>query len=130
MRVASREYVGKGCNLDLLSDSIEEDFQVQRYETQSSKRPDGWIIQAKKAGIVRDLLASDRAFTVTVAGDPNNFKVSFGIGKWTQNLGMALLEGIALAPVVFFLEVPLSLWSFEIEREFWNFIEKQVELKV
>jgi len=130
LRVASREYVGKGCNLDLLSDSIEEDFQVQRYETQSSKRPDGWIIQAKKAGIVRDLLASDRAFTVTVAGDPNNFKVSFGIGKWTQNLGMALLEGIALAPVVFFLEVPLSLWSFEIEREFWNFIEKQVELKV
>jgi len=122
--------VGKGCNLDLLSDSIEENFQVQKYQTQSTTRPDGWVIQARKSGILRDLVASDRAFTVTVTGDPDNFKVSFGIGKWAQNLALAILEGIALAPLVFFIEVPMSMWSYEIEREFWNFIENQVELKV
>jgi hypothetical protein len=130
MRAASREFVEKGCNLDLLSDTIEEHFQVQKYETQSSKMPDGWVVQARKAGILRDLVAADRAFTVTISGSPNNFKVSFGIGKWAQNLGMALVEGIALAPVVLFVEIPISLWSYEIEREFWEFIEKQVELRV
>ncbi len=130
MRAASREYVGKGCNLDLLADSIEEHFQVDGYQTQSSKRPDGWVVQARKAGFLRDLLAADRAFTVTISGEKDNFRVSFGIGKWAQNLGMALVEGIALAPVVFFVEVPISLWSFEIERGFWSFVEQQVELKV
>lgn len=130
MRVASRDYVGKNCNLELLSDSIEEHFQVEGYESQLAKKEDGWIIQARKAGVLRDLLAADRAFTVTVSGEPNNFRVSFGIGKWAQNLGLALVEGIAIAPVVFFLEVPVSLWSYEIEREFWNFVENQVELRV
>ncbi len=130
MRAASREFIEKACNLDNLADAIEEHFQVEGYETQSSKRPDGWLVQARKAGILRDLLAADRAFTVTISGEPNNFRVSFGIGKWAQNLAVALAEGIALAPLVFFVEVPISLWSFEIEREFWKFVEGQVELKV
>ncbi len=130
MRVASRDYVSKGCNLEHLADSVEEHFQVEGYESQLAKKPDGWIIQARKKGFLRDLLAADRAFTVTVSGEPDNFRVSFGIGKWAQNLGLALVEGVAIAPVVFFLEVPVSLWSYEIEREFWNFVEKQVDLRV
>jgi hypothetical protein len=130
MRSVSRDYIGKGCNLDLLADSTEEYFETKKYETQSSKREDGWIIQARREGLLRELLAADRAFTITVTGEPNNFKVSFGIGKWVQNLGMALLEGIALWPIIFFAEVPISLWSYEIEREFWEYVEKQVELKV
>lgn len=130
MRVASRDYVGKRCDLDHLADAIEEHFQVEGYESQNTKRSDGWAVQARKAGVLRDLLAADRAFTVIVAGEPDNFRVSFGIGRWAQNLGMALMGGIALAPVVFFMEIPISLWSFEIEREFWIFVEKQVELRV
>jgi hypothetical protein len=130
LRAASREYARKNCNLDLLNDSLEEHFQTQGYQTQSSKGTAGWVVQARKAGILRDLLAGDRAFTVTVTGEPNNFKVSFGIGNWIQNIGMALLEGIAIAPIVFFIEVPVSLWNYEIEREFWVYVEQQVALQV
>lgn len=130
MRSVTRDYVGKGCNLDLLSDAVEEHFETMKYRTQSSKKDDGWIIQARREGILRDLLAADRAFTMTITGEPNDFKVSFGIGKWVQNLGVALLEGIALVPAILFIEVPISLWSYEIEREFWAYVEKQVELKV
>jgi len=130
VRSVTRDYVGKGCNLELLADSIEEYFQTMKYETQSSKRDDGWLVQARREGFLRELLAADRAFTVTVTGAADNFNVSFGIGKWVQNLGIALLEGIALWPVIFFAEIPISLWSYEIEREFWAFVEKQVELRV
>jgi hypothetical protein len=42
----------------------------------------------------------------------------------------ALTEGIALVSGVFFIEVPISLWNCEIERKFWNSIEKQVKLRV
>jgi hypothetical protein len=55
MGAASRDYVGKGCGLDLLVDAIKEHFQVQGYQTQSSKRPDGSIVQARKGGVLRDL---------------------------------------------------------------------------
>jgi len=130
VRSASREYVKKGCNLDLLADSIEEYHQTKGYKTQSSKSDSGWLVQARKEGILRELLAADRAFTITVTGEPDNFKVAFGIGKWIQNIGMVALEGFALIPAIFFVEVPVSLWSFEIEREFWIYVEKQVEMKV
>lgn len=122
--------MGKRCNLDLLADSIEEHYQNKRYETQVSRRDNGWLIQARREGFLRELLAADRAFTIAVVGEPNGFKVSFGIGKWVQNLGVALAEGVLIWPVVFFLEVPVSMWSYEIEREFWELVERQVELKV
>jgi len=125
-----RDYVGKGCNLELLADSIEEDFQTKKYQTQSAQKDNGWVVQAKREGLLRELLAADRAFTITVVGEPNNFKVSFGIGKWVQNLGIAVIEGVLIWPVVFFAEVPIALWSYEIEKEFWAFVEKEVELKI
>ncbi|MDA4128212.1 MAG: hypothetical protein OK422_01910 [Thaumarchaeota archaeon] len=130
MRVASREYVGKSLNIDKLADSIEEYFQIQGYKTQSEKRPDGWIIQARKEGVLRGLLAADRAFTVTITGEPNNVKISIGIGRWLLNLGTAIIEGLALAPFVLLVEIPITLWSFEIENKFWQFVEKEVELQV
>ncbi|HXW95719.1 MAG TPA: hypothetical protein VEJ19_08435 [Nitrososphaerales archaeon] len=130
MRSVTRDYVGKGCNLELLADSIDEDFQARKYQTQNAQKDNGWVVQAKREGLLRELLAADRAFTITVVGEPNNFKVSFGIGKWVQNLGMAVLEGVLIWPVIFFAEVPIALWSYEIEKEFWAFVEKEVEMKV
>ena len=130
MHFASREYFGKNCNLELLADGIEEYFNNQGYKTQDAKDDKGWVIQARKEGLLRDLLAADRAFTMTVTGNSSDFKVSFGIGKWVQNLGMAAIEGLLLLPALLFLEVPLSLWSFETESKFWTFVEQQVELKV
>ena len=104
----------------MLADSIAEYFQTRKYETQSSKSEGGWVVQARREGFLRELLAADRAFTVTVTGEPNNFRIYFGIGKWVQNLGVALLEAVAIWPVILFVEVPISPWSYEIERELWG----------
>ena len=130
MRAASRQYLGKNCNVEKLADALEEYFETHGYVTQSAQKGGGYVIQARKEGFLRDLLAADRAFTVTLTGKPEDFTVSFGIGKWVQNLAMATLEGVALVPILFFVEVPISLWSYEIEREFWSYVEQQVELRV
>ena len=126
----SRKYVARNCNLELLSDAIEEYFQTRGYQTQSESKDLGYVVQARKEGTIRAVVAADRSFTVTVEGEPNSFTVSFGIGKWLQNLSVAVLEGIAIGPALFVAEVPISMWDYEIEREFWNFVEEQVELKV
>lgn len=131
MRAASRDYVDKNCNLELLADSIEEHFSTQGYRTQAGKTDQRWMVQAKKEGLLRGLVAADRAFTIVVSGEPNRFQVSFGIGKWIQNISMAVLESLLLdfLPLLF-VEIPISLWSYAIENQFWSFVEKEVELKV
>jgi len=126
----SRKYIGRDCNLELLSDAVEEYFQTRGYQTQSENKDLGHVVQARKEGTIRTVVAADRSFTVTVEGEPNSFTVSFGIGKWLQNLSVAVLEGIAIGPALFVAEVPISMWDYEIEREFWGFVEQQVELKV
>ena len=126
----SRKYIARNCNLELLSDAIEEYFQTRGYQTQGESKDLGYVVQARKEGTIRVVVAADRSFTVTVEGEPNSFTVSFGIGKWLQNLSVAVLEGIAIGPALFVAEVPISMWDYEIEREFWNFVEEQVELKV
>jgi hypothetical protein len=130
VRAASRHYVGQNCNLDLLADSIEEHFQSEGYKTQSGKTDKGWVVQAKKEGLLRELVAADRAFTAVVSGQPADFEVAFGIGKWLTNLGMATLEGLLIAPLLFFVEIPVALWSYAIESQFWSFVDKEVELRV
>lgn len=126
MASTSRKRVGRNCNLELLADGIEEYFQTSGYKTQSDRHGSAFVIQARKEGTLRTVVAADRSFTLTVQGEPNSFAASFGIGKWLQNLCVAALEGLAIGPAVFVAEVLISMWGYEIEREFWNHVERKV----
>lgn len=128
MRSAVRDYIGRGCDLEILTDSIEEHFQTRGYQTQKGRKEGGWMVQARKGGELRELLAADRVFTVVVTGGPSNFRVTFGLGKWFESPGAAVVEQIAIGPVVAHIEIPVGL-SREVEREFWSHVEKQVDLK-
>ena len=129
MLAASREFVNKNVSLDKLADDIEEHLELQGYKTQRADQDNSHIIQAQKSGVLRDLIAGDRAFTVLITGEPNKLKVSIGVGKWLQNLAVSFLEGLLLTPLVFFVEIPVQFWSYEIEGKLWEFIDKQVELR-
>ena len=128
MRSATRDFTDKNVDRGKLADAAESFFKKDQYATQRADHPKGIVIQARKKGILRDLLAADRAFTVTITGDPNRVTVSVGVGKWLQDLGVAALEGLLLVPLLLFVEVPMSLWSFEIEGKFWAYLGQQVEL--
>ena len=128
VRAASREFVGKDIDLGKLASIVEDFFKADKYRTQRADHPKGIVIQATKGGVLRTLLAEDRAFTVTITGEPNHVKVSMGVGKWLKDLGIAAIEGFVITPILLFVEVPLALWSFEIEQKFWRYLEQQVEL--
>ena len=126
MSVAVREYAVSGIDLEKLANDIEWFFSDDDYKTRVVKSDSGYVIQATKEDILRDVLAADRAFTITLSGDAQKVKVSIGVGKWVQNLAVEMVEGILLSPLVFLLEVPVSLWSYEIEMELWRFVEAKV----
>ncbi|MGC8608995.1 MAG: hypothetical protein ACP5UV_03885 [Thermoplasmata archaeon] len=128
MKYATREYQGKNVDPKKLSEAIENYFKEENFITQSAVHPNGYLIQVKKGGIFRTILGMDRAFTIIITGDASNLKVQVGITKWLQNLGVAAIESILLSPLVAFIEVPESLWSFELEHQLWQFVENQVNL--
>ena len=98
-----------------MAQQIEQQLKAEGYKTQSTVAPLGNIIQAQKAGIMRDLVAADRCFTLVVSGQPNDFTVHIGIGKWIQNIGVAAVEALFLSLLFLAVDVPEMLWTTHVE---------------
>lgn len=130
MKSAIREFQGKNVNLDDLSELIVDFFKEEGFRTQFSRHPHGILIQARKGGVMRTLLAMDRALTVIIQGDKDEFKIRIGVAKWLKNLGVASIETFFFSPMVAFIEVPEALWSYEIEHQLWHYIENQIDLGI
>jgi hypothetical protein len=108
-------FQGKNRDLDQLAQQIEQHLKTEGYKTQSIKAPIGNVIQAQKAGILRGLVDANRAFSILIAGQPNDFSVHIGIGKWIQNLGVALVETLIFSPLALVIDGAEILWTTHVE---------------
>jgi hypothetical protein len=108
-------FEGKNSDLDQLSQKIEQELKTERYKTQSMKAPIGNVIQAQKSGILRGIVDANRAFSILIAGQPNDFSVHIGIGKWIQNLGVAAVETVLFGPLAIVVDGSEILWTTHVE---------------
>ncbi len=109
-------FVGKNKDLDEVSKQIIEKLSSEGYKTQITTNPMGIIIQAKKAGILRDIITAERAFTILISGQPNDFTIHIGIGKFNQNLAVASVEAILTVGLFLIVNIPEMLWNNEVEK--------------
>jgi len=110
-------FQGKNKDLTQLSQQIAQQLQSEGYKVQSTTAPLGQVIQAQKAGILRDIITADRCFTITISGQPNDFAVHIGIGKWIQNIAVAAVEALLLSVLFLAIDVPEMLWTRHIEGD-------------
>jgi hypothetical protein len=110
-------FQGKNKDLNQLAQQIVQSLQNDGYKVQSSTAPLGQVIQAQKGGILRDIITADRAFTIMLSGQPNDFTVHIGIGKFKQNLAVAAVETLLLSTLFLAVDVPEMLWTRHVENE-------------
>ncbi len=111
-------FQNKNKDLKQLADQIISMLNSDGYKTQMTPNaPVGIIIQATKAGILRDIITADRAFTIMISGDANNFAVHIGIGKWIQNIAVAAAEALLLSLLFLAVDIPEMLWTVHVEKE-------------
>lgn len=120
-------FQGKNKDLSQLSQQIVKQLEGEGYKTQATTAPLGQIIQAKKAGVLRDIITADRAFSILITGQPNDFSIHIGIGKWIQNLAVAAAEAILLSWLFLAVDVPEMLWTRHVEGEIAKEITQIVE---
>ena len=84
------------------------------------------MIQAGKAGIPLDLITADRAFTILLSGQPNDFTVRIGIGKLVQNLAVAAAETLLVSWLFLAVDVLEMLCTVHVEKEIVGEISKLV----
>jgi len=110
-------FQNKNKDLDQLAQQIVTQLQSEGYKVQSTTAPLGRVIQAQKAGILRDIITADRAFTIMISGQPNDFTIHIGIGKWVQNIAVAAAEALLLSVLFLAVDVPEMLWTRHVENE-------------
>lgn len=109
-------FQGKNRDLAQLAQQIEETLRSQGYKTQSAVAPIGRVIQARKGGILSDIITAERAFTILVTGSPDDFSIRVGIGKLVQNLAVMAAESILLSWLFLGVDVPEMLWTRHVEK--------------
>ncbi len=119
-----QHYENKNTDLAALQGKIEDYLKNDGFDVQSSApSPHGTVIQAKKGGFLSAVIAADRAMTILIDGEPNNFTVRIGIGKWLEHLGVAAVETLLLSSLFILVDVPEMAWNLHIENQ----IAKQIE---
>jgi hypothetical protein len=122
-----RHYEGKNTDLDVLKGKIEQYLQGEGFKLQSSvPSPHGILIQAHKGGFLSAVIAADRAFNILIDGDPANFTVRIGIGKWLEHLGVTAVETLLLSELFLLVDVPEMLWNLEVENKIVKEIDSLV----
>ena len=54
---------------------------------------------------------------MTIKGEPSDFTLRFGIGKWLEHLGVAVIETLLLSELFLVVDMADSLWNLEIENK-------------
>ena len=111
-------YQGRNTNLDGLRDNIVRYLQDDGFKVQTPRpSPGGMLIQAQKGGFLRELITSERA-NILIQGEPNNFSVRVGIGKWGQDITRSLtVETLLISELFLPLDVGEMLWNVEVEKK-------------
>jgi len=110
-------FQGKNKDLKYLSQQIMEQLQSEGYKVQSKTAPLGIVIQSQKGGILRDIITAERAFTIMITGQPNDFTIHIGIGKWIQNIAVAAAEALLLSTLFLAIDIPEMLWTRHVENQ-------------
>jgi hypothetical protein len=110
-------YQGRSRDLSQLGGQIAQKLQSDGYKVQSTSSPTGTVIQATKAGILRDIITADRAFTIMISGQPDDFTIRVGIGKLIQNLAVTAVEALLLSELFLAVDVPEMLWTTHVEKQ-------------
>jgi hypothetical protein len=122
-----RHYQGKNTDLNVLKGKIEEYLKGDGFKVQSSiPSPHGTVIQAQKGGFLRSIITADRAFTILIDGEPSNFTVRVGVGRWLKHLGITAVEALLLTELFLLVDVPETLWNLEIENKILKTIDSFV----
>jgi len=120
----SLKFQGKGTDLNALQQKIEDYLKSDGFSVQSSAASDqGSVLQAKKGGFLRGVVDADRALSISISGEPNDFTVRIGIGKWLEHLGTAAIETLLVSDLFLVVDVGETAWNFEVEEK----IVKQIE---
>ena len=113
-----RHYEGKNTDLNSLKEKIQQYLEGDGFKVQLSPPSEhGAVIQARKGGFLSAVIAADRALSILIDGESNNFTVRVGIGKWLEHLSVTAVEALLISEIFLLVDIPEMLWNVHVENK-------------
>jgi hypothetical protein len=123
----TNRYQGRNTNLESLRDNLVRYLQDDGFKVQvAGPNQLGMLIQAQKGGFLRELITAERSLNILIQGEPNNFTVRVGVGKWIQNIAVATVEVLLISDLFLPLDVGEMIWNVEVERTVMKKVDELV----
>lgn len=123
---AWRTYEIDNPNLKQLVDEIEQYFASYQYEHQPIQQDAVWIVQGKKAGLLRGLAGMGQAATVVIEPVGNGLKVSIGGAKWFDK-GAGMATGFFTGGITWVTSVVGIVQQQQLVDALWIVVERFVK---
>ena len=104
-------------DVNSLTSAFEQYLRDSGWKTQSRVESDQAVLQATKAGFLRDIIAADRALTFLLKENAGNMEVHVGVGRLGENLAITAIEFLLLSDIFIAVDVPEMLWTKHVETE-------------
>lgn len=104
-------------NLDDLIKAFSTYLTDNKWRVQSNVQSDKAILQAQKFGILRGLVAADRALTFVFTVEGSQVKVEVGVGRLLGDLAVTAIEVILISEIFIVVDIPEIAWSDHVEKE-------------
>lgn len=125
MKMKEKTY-NKQVDINSLTQGFSQYLQNAGWKVQQSSDGQKAVVQAQKAGILRDIITADRALTFTFENAPEGLHVASGIGKWLKNIGIAAAEALLLSELFIIVDVPEMLWTEHVEKELIRELDQRI----
>ncbi len=107
---------GKQIDINALTQAVSSHLQQQRWKVQQRVEGNRGVIQAQRGGILSDIVAAERALTMTFEQTPGGTRMTVGVGKLAQNLGVMALETLFLSPLFVPIDLSEIIWTDHVEK--------------
>jgi hypothetical protein len=106
----------KQLDINALTQAVGGRLQQEKWKVQQRVEGSKGVVQAQKAGILRDVIAADRALMMTFESVPEGTKMTVGVGKFAQNLAVVAIETLFLSSIFLPLDISEVLWTDHVEK--------------
>ena len=125
MKMKEKNY-NKQVDLTNLTQGFAGYLQNGGWRVQQASDGQKALIQAQKAGILRDIITADRALTFSFENAPNGLQVGVGISKWLKNIGIAVVEALILSEIFLVVDIPEMLWTEHVEKGLMKELDQRI----
>ncbi|HZH31555.1 MAG TPA: zinc ribbon domain-containing protein [Pyrinomonadaceae bacterium] len=125
----NRYYPGVEVEVQTLVAELRRLFDEGDYEVQSMQVAQTAVLQARKAGTLRDLTGLSAALTIKITPEHGGTRVEIGMQKWLDKAAVAAVAVILSAGLLLALPALGAYWQHRLTEDSWKIIEAHIARK-